>query len=81
LRPSIEVIPEEIIIPKLVFGDVYKGEEGITSFRREAVRPVKNLMKNNNLRRKLEEPLKCPKLAMYDNADRIKYNDIGESLK
>jgi hypothetical protein len=39
---------------------------------------VKELLKNGNLREKLEEYLKCPRLVMYDNGDRIKYNSVGE---
>lgn len=30
LRPRVEVMPEEIIITKLMFGDVYEGEAGTT---------------------------------------------------
>jgi hypothetical protein len=34
LRPYVKVMPDEIVIPKLVFGEVFECEEGTTNFRR-----------------------------------------------
>jgi hypothetical protein len=33
-RPYIEIIPDKIVIFKLVFCEVFEGEEGTTNFRR-----------------------------------------------
>jgi hypothetical protein len=52
LRPYKEVMPDKIIIPTLIFLEVFEGEEGTTNFRNEAVRPVKELLKNGKFKKK-----------------------------
>jgi hypothetical protein len=77
LRPIIEVRPEEIVIPKLIFGDVYEDEFDTTTFRKESARPVKALLENKNWKKKMEEYLRSSRLVMYNNGGRIKYANNG----
>jgi hypothetical protein len=49
-----------MILPKMLFCDVYESEFDTATFRKEAARPVKALLEIKNLHKKMEEYIKSP---------------------